>query len=93
MSSGVPMVAPDSAWFDWLFTNGENSLLAMRTLDDLVAKLDTLVRDAQLRKELSCKALQTIQTGHADWNAALSDVHSYMINPELPTEHAAVCKE
>ncbi|TFD19504.1 glycosyltransferase [Cryobacterium sp. TMS1-13-1] len=83
MSSGVPMVAPDSAWFDWLFTNGENSLLTMRTLDDLVEKLDTLVRDKQLRTELSARALSTIASGHSDWNAALDNIHGYMANPGL----------
>jgi len=92
MSSGVPMVAPDSAWFNWLFTNGENSLLTMRTLDDLVAKLDTLVRDAQLRHELSTKALETIEAGHSDWDAALGEVHSYMTNPDAQGSLETVSK-
>ena len=81
MSSGVPMVAPDSTWFDWLFTNEENSLLSMRTLDDLVAKLDRLVRDPGLRRELSRNALETIASNHADWDTALADVFGYMGDP------------
>jgi len=87
MSSGVPMVAPDSTWFDWLFTNEENSLLTMRTLDDLVAKLDRLVRDPALRQELSTNALATISAGHSDWNVALDGVHSYLSDPDT---HAPV---
>ncbi|TFD82683.1 glycosyltransferase [Cryobacterium fucosi] len=81
MSSGVPMVAPDSDWFTWLFSDEENSLLTMRTLDDIVAKLDKLVRDPELRRELSQNALATIATGHADWEVALNGVFAYISDP------------
>lgn len=82
MASGVPMVAPDSDWFYWLFQDGENSLLTMRTLGDAVSRLDTLVRDAQLREELRAGALRTIDEHHSDWDAALDGVWAYMTDPE-----------
>ena len=81
MSSGVPMVAPDSEWFTWLFTNEENCLLTMRTLDDVVAKLDALVRDPELRHRLSGNALATIAANHSDWDSNLAGVHRYMSDP------------
>jgi hypothetical protein len=81
MSSGVPMVAPDSEWFTWLFSNEENSLLTMRTLDDVVAKLDALVRDPGLRHRLSDNALSTIAANHSDWDANLAGVSGYMSDP------------
>jgi len=82
MASGVPMVAPDSAWFKWLFHDGEDSALAMTTLDDVVAQLDRLVTDAELRKKLSRGALDTISRGHSDWDAALSGIYDYLTDPE-----------
>ena len=86
------MVAPDSEWFTWLFSNEENSLLTMRTLEDVVAKLDALVRDPELRHRLSDNALATIAANHSDWDGALAGVHAYMSDPgpsttpDLPAE-------
>lgn len=82
MACGVPMVAPDSSWFRWLFEDGENSLLAMRTYEDIVERLDILIRDAALRKKLSVGALRTIDESHSSWDAALSNVYGYMCDPE-----------
>lgn len=82
MACGVPMVAPDSSWFSWLFQDGENSLLAMRTYEDIVERLDLLVRDSSLRKRLSEGALRTIDASHSDWDAALADVYDYLCDPE-----------
>lgn len=81
MASGVPMVAPDSRWFDWLFRDGENSLLTMRTLDDLVAKLDRMITDVELRKTLAAGAAATIDHHHSSWDAALAHIYDYMCNP------------
>lgn len=82
MASGVPMVAPDSSWFSWLFDDGENALLAMRTFEDIVERLDTLVRDAALRRRLSEGALRTIDAAHSDWDVALDGVYAYLCDPE-----------
>lgn len=82
MACGVPMVAPDSTWFEWLFRDGENSKLAMRTYEDIVEQLDTLVRDQALRKRLAAGALETIDTGHSSWDTALSEVYGYLCDPE-----------
>lgn len=82
MGSGVPMVAPDSDWFTWLFEPEQNSLVSMRTLEGLVEQLDTLVRDKQLRMKLQAGAIETIDSRHGDWDAALSHVYAYMCDPE-----------
>ncbi len=82
MASGVAMVAPDSEWFSWLFSPGENSLSTRRSFDDLVDNLDRLVRDADLRRTIALGGLNTIDAGHADWDAALDDVFSYMTDPD-----------
>lgn len=81
MASGVPMVAPDSDWFYWLFDDGENSLLTMRTLDDVVSRLDALVRDKQLRADLRAGALATIDASHSDWDLALDGIWDYLTDP------------
>lgn len=82
MASGVAMVAPDSEWFTWLFKDDKNSLLAMRTLDDVVAKLDLLVRDADLRKRIAVSGLATIDAHHNNWDAAFAGIYDYLTNPE-----------
>ncbi|MCR8670425.1 glycosyltransferase [Agrococcus sp. HG114] len=87
MASGATMVAPDSKFFKWLFTE-DNSSEAMRTVDDIVAQLDGLVRDAALRRRKQQAALATIDTGHGSWDAALSGIYDYMCDPR--GEHAAV---
>ncbi len=82
MASGVAMVAPDSRWFEWLFEDGENSLLAMRTVDDLVERIETLVLDEQLRRRISQAAIETIDARHGDWDRALEAVYDYLCDPE-----------
>jgi GT2 family glycosyltransferase/glycosyltransferase involved in cell wall biosynthesis len=82
MSSGVTMVAPDSIWFDWLFDDEGNSLTVMRSLADVVEKLDRLVRDTELRKRLQAEALETIATSHSDWDSAFGGIYDYFCDPE-----------
>jgi len=82
MACGVPMVAPDSDWFGWLFESGRNSLLVRRSLGDLVDKIDRLVTDAQLRAQLQRGALETIDEAHSDWDRALEHVYDFMCDPE-----------
>ncbi|SMG12349.1 Glycosyltransferase, GT2 family [Agreia pratensis] len=82
MASGVAMVAPDSDWFKWLFKDGENSVLTMRTLDDIVEKLDLLVRDKALRSRIQSNALDTIQANHSQWDTALGGIYDYLSDPE-----------
>ena len=82
MGSGVPMVAPDSEWFTWLFENGVNSQLTMRTVDDIVENLEKLILDEQLRRDTSAKALETIDARHGDWDAALGGIYGFLTDPE-----------
>jgi GT2 family glycosyltransferase len=82
MACGVPMVAPDSEWFKWLFQDGENSALAMRTFDGIVENLDELIRDKAKRTKLAANALSTIDSGHSSWDAAMAGIYDYMCAPE-----------
>ena len=82
MSSGVAMVAPDSHWFRWLFRDRKNSLLSRRTFDDLVSNLDTLIRDKQLRTDISRESIATIAAHHSDWDIALGGVYSFISDPK-----------
>lgn len=82
MASGVAMVAPDSAWFQWLFRDGENSLLSMRSVDDLVDRLETLILDEALRRRISTGGVRTIDDHHGDWDAALAEVYDYLCDPD-----------
>ncbi len=86
MASGVAMVAPDSDWFTWLFEDEENSLLSMRTVEDLVSKLDLLIRDNELRSRISEHAAMTIAQNHSSWDLALDHIYSYMCEPHASRE-------
>lgn len=82
MASGVAMVAPDSSWFQWLFRDGENSLLTMRSVNDLVERIETLILDEELRRRIAAGGVDTIDRHHADWDAALADVYDYLCDPD-----------
>jgi glycosyltransferase involved in cell wall biosynthesis len=82
MASGVAMVAADSTWFRWLFEDGRNADLTMRTLDDVVARLESLILDTERRKSIAAAGTATIDARHSDWDEALSGVYDYMCDPE-----------
>lgn len=82
MASGAAVVAADSRWFDWLFHDGENALQSMRSLDDLVDRIDSLVVDAQLRARIAAGGLATIDAAHSDWDAAIAPIVDFLRDPE-----------
>lgn len=84
MACGVPMVAPDSNDFMWIFEQDVNALLAMRSADDIVEQLATLIENPRLRAELSRGALDTIDARHSSWDAAFDGIYAYMCDPESP---------
>jgi glycosyltransferase involved in cell wall biosynthesis len=82
MACGVPVVAFDNPWGHWVLQDGENSLLAKRTVDGLVEALERAVVDYELRIRLRKGALATIAAGHAEWQPALSGIYGYLCDPE-----------
>jgi GT2 family glycosyltransferase/glycosyltransferase involved in cell wall biosynthesis len=82
MACGVPVVAFDNPWGHWVLEDGENALLAKRTVDGLVDALERAVTDHELRQRLRKGALGTIAEGHARWQPALSGIYPYLCDPE-----------
>jgi GT2 family glycosyltransferase/glycosyltransferase involved in cell wall biosynthesis len=82
MACGVGVVAFDNPAGSWLLRDGENCLLAPRTVDGLVDRVQVLVRDAALRERLVAQGLEDIAARHADWDRALAGVHAFLSNPE-----------
>jgi glycosyltransferase involved in cell wall biosynthesis len=82
MACGVPVVAFDNPWGHWILRDGENSLLAKRTVDSLADRLVTLCQDAELRRRLSANGLADIAARHSDWDRALSGIYGYLCDPE-----------
>ncbi len=82
MACGVPVVAFDNPWGYWILRDGENCLLAKRTVDSLVDRLERLCVDLQLRQRLSKRALADIAAHHSDWGKALAGIYSYLCAPE-----------
>ncbi|WP_290471639.1 glycosyltransferase [Leifsonia sp. 71-9] len=89
MASGVAMVVPDSPWFRWLFAGGENARTTMMTVEEVVAGIDELIRDEQLRRRIATAGVETIDRAHSDWDAALDGIYDFLCDPEtnaIPTE-------
>ncbi|HEY9475136.1 MAG TPA: glycosyltransferase, partial [Mycobacteriales bacterium] len=81
MACGVPVVAFDNPWGHWILRDGENSLLAKRTVDGLVDCLERLCVDPGLRDRLGTQALADIAARHSDWDAALASIYPYLCDP------------
>jgi GT2 family glycosyltransferase/glycosyltransferase involved in cell wall biosynthesis len=82
MACGVPVVAFDNPWGHWILRDGENCLLAKRTVDSLADRLERLCVDGELRRRLSAQGLADIAAHHADWERALSGIYPYLCDPD-----------
>lgn len=82
MACGAPVVAFDNPAGGWLLRDGANCLLAPRTVDGLVDRLETMAVDLMLRGRLADQALADIAARHSDWDAALRGLHDFLSDPE-----------
>ena len=82
MACGVPVVAFDNPWGHWILRDGENALLARRTVTGLVDALDRLVTDGDLRARLRAQGLADIAAHHGSWDAAFRSIYDYLCDPE-----------
>lgn len=82
MACGVPVVAFDNPAGRWLLHDGENCLVARRTVSDLGAQLERMVLDPDLRARLASRSLRDIDDSFSSWDKALSGVYEYMVDPE-----------
>lgn len=79
---GVPVIAFDLPAGYWILKDGENSLLARRSIDSLAEKLETLVTDHELRGRLSAGADANIEAHHSSWPVAFGEIYSFLCDPE-----------
>jgi O-antigen biosynthesis protein len=82
MASGAAVVAFDNPWGHWLLEDGENSLLARRTIDGLADAMERMVRDGDLRGRLAASGTKLVTGSHSDWDAALGGIYDYLCDPE-----------
>jgi glycosyltransferase involved in cell wall biosynthesis len=82
MACGVPVVAFDNPAGYWALHDGENALLARRTVDALSGAIERIVLDPELGRTLSRGALRTIAEGHASWEKAFAGVYEFLTDPE-----------
>jgi glycosyltransferase involved in cell wall biosynthesis len=82
MACGAPVVAFDNPAGGWLLRDGVNCLLAPRTIDGLVDKLEAMAVDPTLRSRLAQQALVDIAERHSDWDASLGDLYDFLADPE-----------
>ena len=81
MACGAAVVAFDNPWGHWLLEDGENSLLASRTMDRLADAMERVVRDAELRGHLAANGTKLVTGSHSDWDAALGGIYDYLATP------------
>jgi GT2 family glycosyltransferase len=82
MACGVPVVAFDNPAGYWLLRDGENCLLARRTVDGLSRQLERIVVDHELRASLAARGLRDIDESYASWDKSFSGIYEYLSNPE-----------
>ena len=82
MACGVPVVAFDNSWGHWILKDGENSLLARRTVPGLVDAMERMVVDPELRRRLASNAVADIAAHHGSWDAAFRGIYDYLCDPE-----------
>jgi glycosyltransferase involved in cell wall biosynthesis len=82
MACGAAVVAFDNPWGHWLLEDGENSVLARRTIDGLADSLERVVRDTDLRERLAASGTKLVTGAHSDWDAALGGIYDYLCDPE-----------
>lgn len=82
MACGVPVVAFDNPAGHWLLRNGENSLLARRTVDGVRDALERVALDPELGRRLSARGLRDIAECHSSWEKALSPIYDFLGDPE-----------
>lgn len=82
MACGVPVVAFDNPWGHWILRDGENCLLASRTVDGLTDRLERMCVDQALRERLQRQGLKDIAEKHSSWQDAFSGIYSFLCDPE-----------
>jgi len=82
MACGAPVVAFDNPAGGWLLRDGVNCLLAPRTVDGLVERLEAMAVNPTLRRRLADRAVADIAERHSDWDAALGGVYDFLADPE-----------
>jgi GT2 family glycosyltransferase/predicted SAM-dependent methyltransferase/glycosyltransferase involved in cell wall biosynthesis len=86
MACGAAVVAFDNSWGHWLLRDGENSLLALQTVNGLAGAIERLVVDEELRLRLAAAGLATIEKSYGNWDAALGGIYPYLCDPEGMSE-------
>jgi glycosyltransferase involved in cell wall biosynthesis len=82
MACGVPVVAFDNPWGHWILRDGENALLARRTVTGLVDAMERMCTNADLRHRLAKNAVADIAAHHGSWDAAFRSIYDYLCDPE-----------
>jgi glycosyltransferase involved in cell wall biosynthesis len=82
MACGVPVVAFANPAGNWLLRNGENCLLARRTVDGLSRQLERIVVDHELRASLAERGLRDIDESYSSWDKSFSGIYEYLSDPE-----------
>ncbi len=82
MACGAAVVAFDNPWGHWLLRDGENSLLALRTVAGLAGAIERLVVDEDLRLRLGQAGVAEIARSYGSWDTALAGIYPYLCDPE-----------
>jgi glycosyltransferase involved in cell wall biosynthesis len=81
MACGTPVIAFDNLHGRWLLKDGDNARLCELNAAGIVEAVEELMGDAALRTRLRQGGLDTIASGHAEWDRALAGIHGFLVDP------------
>ncbi|WFS25140.1 glycosyltransferase [Rhizobium rhododendri] len=74
MACGAAVVTNRNSYTEWLFRDGENSLLCEMTRSDIFETVSQLVDNVELRDTIADNALVDIRDRHSDWSISCERV-------------------
>jgi glycosyltransferase involved in cell wall biosynthesis len=82
MASGCMVVSNLNHETSWLLKDGENCLLSVPSASSIAATIARGLEDAQLRQQITERALRLVREQFADWDSQIEHVYAYMCDPQ-----------
>ncbi|MFN8050851.1 MAG: glycosyltransferase [Acidimicrobiales bacterium] len=82
MACGAAVVAFDLPPGYWILRDGEDCVLARRTVPSLVSAVSSLIDDPVLRHRVQAGGRDIVARNHSDWDHSLARIYHFLSDPE-----------
>jgi GT2 family glycosyltransferase/glycosyltransferase involved in cell wall biosynthesis len=82
MACGAAVVAFDLPPGYWILRDGEDCVLARRTVPSLVAAVSKLIDDPARRRRIQARGREIVRRNHSDWDRSLARIYHFLSDPE-----------